>query len=395
MNPLRVAFVARRFWPLAGGPESTLARLVCNLPPEEATATVVTGGWGNWPEHIEFNGVPVVRLSGASTVLWGGYKYTRSLSRWLKQSRDAFDIICVSELKHEAQAVLSAARHFKLPVVLRAERGGLEGDCHWQLDAHFGQRIKRSCFAADAVIAPNRAIEEELIAAGYPRQRIHLCQTGVGLFPERTLQKQQAARNALADANPALMLPSGALVGLFMGTITAAKQLDFLVDAWEQMLPQFPQAYLWIAGDGPERDALARLVSRKKLSGRIVLPGTFDDVSDLLMAADVVVQPTTEAGLSTSLLEAMAAGLPVVANDTPGHRDAVVPDQTGLLVPAGDDLAWQHALSKLWQLAELRERLGQAGRQRVAESFTLEQMTRAHLELFASLARPTLEHIGL
>ncbi len=394
MTPLRVAFVTRRFWPYAGGPEVTVARLVRELTADDFQATVVTGGSPAWPDRIEYNGAPVIRLSAASIALWGG-SYTRALSRWLKQNRRDFDVVCVSELKHEAQAVLAVARQSKLAVALRAERGGMDGDCHWQLNAHFGQRIKRSCFAADAVIAPNRAVEQELIAAGYPRQRIQLCQTGVPRLPQRTPEKQQAARRALADANSTLLLPDGALVGVFLGTITAAKQLEFLVSTWEQMLSQQANAYLWIVGDGPYRDELARRIAQRRLTGRMVLPGTFDDVSDILMAADVLLQPSSDAGLSTAILEAMAAGLPVVASDTPGHREAVIPDETGLLPVAGQADLWQQALGALWQSAPLRQRLGEAARQRAATCFSLEQMTLAHRTLFDRLARPSLEHIGL
>jgi glycosyltransferase involved in cell wall biosynthesis len=118
------------------------------------------------------------------------------------------------------------------------------------------------------------------------------------------------------------------------------------------------------------------------------LSGPRRDVPDLLARSDVFALASRSEGGPISILEAMAAGLPVVASDVGGVRELVADGATGLLVPAGDPDALAAALQRLRADPELRRRLGAAGRERVAERFTLSALRTAHLELYArELAR--------
>jgi glycosyltransferase involved in cell wall biosynthesis len=146
-----------------------------------------------------------------------------------------------------------------------------------------------------------------------------------------------------------------------------------------------------IVGDGPDRPALEGELRRLGLEGRVRLAGERHDVRDLLAAADVFVLSSRSEGLPVSVLEAMAAGLPVVASRVGGLPELVAEDETGLLASPGDAEDLAGALGRLVFDRELRQRLGAAGRTRAETEFDPDAFRRAHVALYAEeLARRSL-----
>ncbi len=146
-----------------------------------------------------------------------------------------------------------------------------------------------------------------------------------------------------------------------------------------------------IVGDGPERGRLEEEISAMGLSGRVRLAGERNDVVNLLATGDAFVLPTASEGLPVSLLEAMAAGLPVVASRVGGVPEVVVEGKTGLLVDPGDPDQLARALERVVVDRSLRCRLGAAGRARAEQNFDLDPFRRAHVELYSrELARRRL-----
>jgi glycosyltransferase involved in cell wall biosynthesis len=137
-----------------------------------------------------------------------------------------------------------------------------------------------------------------------------------------------------------------------------------------------------IVGDGPERPALEAEIRAAGLLQRVELAGERRDVPQLLEDADVFVLSSRSEGAPLSILEAMAAGLPVVASAVGGVPEIVDDGTTGLLVPPGDAGALAAALERLLADPALRSRLGGAGWERVRERFDLAQLRRSHLELY-------------
>jgi glycosyltransferase involved in cell wall biosynthesis len=137
-----------------------------------------------------------------------------------------------------------------------------------------------------------------------------------------------------------------------------------------------------LVGDGPDRAAVERELERLGLGGRVRLQGTRDDVPELLASSHVFVLSSQSEALPVSVLEAMAAGLPVVATRVGGVPELVVDGETGLLVPAGDSPGLAAALQRMVDDPALRARLGAAGRARVEKHFRLDMFLEAHLDLY-------------
>ena len=381
---MRLVLVSRRFWPLMGGAEAAVANLAAEFRRQGARPTVVTARWNpRWPAEIVHRGAPVVRLPNPATRFWGTLRYMAALRRYLRERQGEIDAVYVSMLKHDAYVALGALRGTGVPVVLRAEGSGATGDFHWQQTANFGRIIRRRCRHADAFVAISRAIREDFLAAGFPAERIYEIPNGVSIPPPRTSARRLAARTALAEANPELQLDAAAPLVVYTGRLHEGKGLYDLLEAWKMVVPSHPQGRLWLVGEGPQGAALCEAIGARGLAASIRLPGAFDTVEDVLEAADVFVLPSYAEGMSNSLLEAMAAGLPVIASDIPANAAVVEHERHGLLVPPRDPPRLAAALRRIVERPDAAAaQFGAAARRRVEEEFSLERVARRHLELF-------------
>lgn len=160
-----------------------------------------------------------------------------------------------------------------------------------------------------------------------------------------------------------------------LGTVARfdpVKRLDALVGAVRSL--NRPGVGLLLVGGGPEGARLRGLAAAARLDGRVSFPGWVDDPARVYPALDLYVSTSRKEGLPYAVLEAMGAGLAVVATDVPGHRDVVRHGETGLLVPAGDVPALAAAIGALMDDPARRRRLGQAGRTRVRQEFDVGAM---------------------
>jgi glycosyltransferase involved in cell wall biosynthesis len=171
-----------------------------------------------------------------------------------------------------------------------------------------------------------------------------------------------------------------------VGRLAAPKDPLTLVRALARVHEPFTAR---IVGEGPDRPAVEAAIREAGLVDTVELMGDRGDVPQLLADSDVFVLSSRSEGAPLSILEAMAAGLPVVASAVGGVPELVEDGVTGVLVPPEDPAALAAALVRLLADRELRRRLGCAGRERVRDRFDLRSSRRAHLDLYArALARP-------
>jgi glycosyltransferase involved in cell wall biosynthesis len=177
-----------------------------------------------------------------------------------------------------------------------------------------------------------------------------------------------------------------------VGRLKAPKDFLTLIRAFAA-LPEGSFEAL-IVGDGPDRAVVVAEIRRLGLDGRVRLVGERDDVPKLLADSDVFVLSSRSEGLPVSVLEAMAAELPVVASGVGGLAELVVDGETGILVPPGDAPALAAALGRLIEGRDQRRRLGAAGHARAQRLFDLAAFRSAHVELYdreLGLARAVAE----
>jgi glycosyltransferase involved in cell wall biosynthesis len=167
-----------------------------------------------------------------------------------------------------------------------------------------------------------------------------------------------------------------------VGRLAWPKDYETLIRAFATL---GPGAVLSVVGDGPLRPEIERELDVKGLTDRVTLVGEVDDVRARLADADIFVLASRSEGMPMSILEAMAAGLPVVASSVGGVPEVVVDGQSGFLVAPShpDELA--DRLRRLTEDERLRRAFGAAGRARVEERFALAASQRAHLQLYDSL----------
>jgi glycosyltransferase involved in cell wall biosynthesis len=170
--------------------------------------------------------------------------------------------------------------------------------------------------------------------------------------------------------------------------LTVARLVDqkghhYLLDA----ACQVPDVMFLIVGDGPEKAALQDQVCRLKLTDRVLFFGFQSNIPNWLGACDVFVLPSLYEGLPISILEAMAAGKPVIATDIPGNRETVIHGISGLLVPPQNASALATALRSVLINPFMGRRMGEAGREIVSQKFSIKAMVQQVTEVYVECLR--------
>ena len=175
-----------------------------------------------------------------------------------------------------------------------------------------------------------------------------------------------------------------ALVIVHVGRFVELKNHALLLRAFAQLRGEQP-LYLWLVGDGELRGAMEQLARELGVAARVRFWGVRSDVADILNAADVFTLPSKYEGNPMSVMEAMAAGLPVVATAVGGVPELVLQGATGLLVPNENEQALFQALQTLIAAPDLRATMAAQARQVALERFDARQMTHAYESLYESI----------
>jgi glycosyltransferase involved in cell wall biosynthesis len=215
-----------------------------------------------------------------------------------------------------------------------------------------------------------------------------------GVDPRRIETIRPGAPRAVPALGPrsewlaALGLPADAKVIAVAGQLTRRKNLDEAIWCYELVRVLHEHARMLVIGDGPDRARLESFAEQVSEPGCVRFLGYRTDMSELLLHADVFWQLDASSATPLSLIEATAAGVPVVASDTPAHRAAVSSDRTGLLVPSGSRSEVARATDELFANPERAERFGAAAANFIAEHWSLDAALSSYERLYDRLLAP-------
>ncbi|HMH50447.1 MAG TPA: glycosyltransferase [Candidatus Acidoferrum sp.] len=227
---------------------------------------------------------------------------------------------------------------------------------------------------ADRVVVMSERMRREYEAAGVGASRLRVVHNAI--LPGVTVPRPQDT----AERGPALSV---------VGRLSAEKGVDVALEAMAVIAAQHPTARLHIAGDGPDRASLTRLASRLGIGDCVVWHGHVEDVASIYRQSTLLIIPSRSEGLPNVALEAMAAGVPVVATDVGGLGELITSGQTGVLIPPEDPSALARAIRQLLDRADERRRLASAAHAYAIERFSLTARVAAFHGLYTELLLPS------
>jgi glycosyltransferase involved in cell wall biosynthesis len=236
-----------------------------------------------------------------------------------------------------------------------------------RLGGYYDLKYYRGC---DHLVGNTRDIVANLIARGWPADRAHYLPNFVDATPG-----EPAPREALGA-------PADAPLALALGRLHESKAFDVLLAA----VALVPLLHLWLAGAGDLAAALKRQARALGIADRVRFLGWREDVAGLLAAADMVVVPSRREPLGNVVIEAWAAGRPVIAAASVGPRALIADGDNGLLVPVDDASALAAALARAAADGALRRRLAAAGRAAYEAEFTERAVVARYQDFFARVA---------
>jgi sugar transferase (PEP-CTERM/EpsH1 system associated) len=271
-----------------------------------------------------------------------------------------------------------AARLAGVPRVIHGEHGREVSDPHGR-DPRRNRLRRLLAPLVTRFVTVSLNLQEWLVGSvGIPRRKVLTIHNGVDTARFSDEGREEARR--------ALGLPPELIVVGTVGRLDPVKDQVGLLEAFARIAGQRPAAALLIVGDGPCRKELEACAGRPELARRVHLLGERADVPRVLKTLDLYVLPSIAEGISNTILEAMATGLPVVATRTGGNPELVEDGVTGALVPVGDREALAQAILSYANDLHLRVLHGKAGRQRAVDQFALDGMVGRYRDLYRSVA---------
>jgi len=244
----------------------------------------------------------------------------------------------------------------------------------WTLGLH-----ARAFRTADAVVANSqRVMEFTRDLYGVDESRFRIIPNGIDLPKVADARERAAVRRELGVPDNAVAIGS-------VGRLAPEKNPSMLLEVMATLAARgasLPPMTLVLVGEGPERQTLARLAARPELANCVVLAGARADVPRVLGAFDLFVTASSTEGMPNAVMEAMAAGLPVVATRVGGTGEVMREEVEGFLVEAGDAAAMARRVATLVEEPETRLRLGAAGRARIERDFGVAAMVERTTALY-------------
>jgi glycosyltransferase involved in cell wall biosynthesis len=356
MTRVPVAIFLSSFDP--GGTERQMIELIRRLDRQRFDVHVACfHRRGAWRSRAEEHAASVAEFPIRSFRHAHTLAEARRFARWCRDH--AIAVVHTSDLYANIFG-LPAAAMAGVPVRIGNRRELTIGKSAGQLAL---QRAAYGC--AHVVVANSQAAAARLVRERVPMARVHVVPNGIALDAYASRPPDRPIRRIVTVAN-----------------LRPEKGHDTLIAAMPSVLRRRPELEFVFAGGGPCRERLEGLARTTGVADRVRFVGHAEDVAGLLASSDLFVLPSRSEAFPNSVLEAMAAGLPVVATRVGGITELVEHQRTGVLVPPDDERALSFALLDLVQWPAHAARLGEAARSTVASRYSFDQMVSAFERIY-------------
>jgi len=381
-RPIRIVRVIARL--NIGGPALHTILLTAGLDRTRFTTTLITGVVG----HAEGDFTPEARARGVEPVV------IPELGRAIRTGRDLRALVKLVRIFRQLQPDIVHTHTAKAGALGRvaAWLAGVPVKIHTfhghVLEGYFSPAVTRMFVEAERTLA---RMTDRLVTVS-PRLRTQLLAMGIGR-PEQVevvplgldLARFGRARPESPTLRPSLGLSAETPLLGIVGRLVPIKDHTTLFQAMARLQPNGSPAHLVVVGDGEERPRLEGLAGRLGLGERIHFLGWRADLETILKELDVVICASRNEGTPVALIEAMAAGVPVLSTDVGGVADLVAHGETGWLVPPSDPPSMARAIRQLLGDEALRARLAAAGRAVALERHGVEGLIRRVEALYTAL----------
>jgi len=354
-----------------GGTERLVIEIVKSLSDRVDSSVCCLDEPGAWASQLTDRGIPVTSLSRTP-----GFqpKLAVRLARLMRSQ--GIDVVHCHHYSPYVYGLLAAviARGVQLVFTEHGKLSNAGPSSKRRLVNPVLSRLPGRLFAVSA------DLRHHMIAEGFPARCVDVLYNGIDPGERPTAAQRHAARQSLG-------VPEDAFVIGAAGRLDPVKNLRLLLQAHTLLRAKMPHARTVIVGDGAEREPLETLARELGIADSVVFAGYRPNVRALMAAFDVYVNCSTYEGASLTILEAMAAALPVVATPVGGNPELVIDRETGWLVH-GRAVAMTEALTALALDAKLRRLMGDAGRWRVAKHFSIQRMVEQYASAYLGSRKP-------
>jgi len=379
----KIIFVIRYFYPYIGGLEKQALNLAAVLRQRGINVSVVTSRFfPDWPLEDVIKGVPVCRLPSPRIKLIGAIIFLVFLSRYLLKNRNHFDMVHAFQVGYSSALTILLCSIFAKPTILNLAGSGKGGDVRRHRKTPWGRVFLSLCSFASRIVVLNREMITELQSINYHSQNTVYIPNGVDLSIYHEADERESLRKQMGIGKEKVIL--------YTGRLSPEKGVDFLIHAYGSLSLDMPTK-VYIIGTGRDLSRLQKLVRYYNMEHKIILLPAVDDIVPYLQIADVFVMPSLYEGLSNSILEAMACGIPVIATRVSGNAEVIEDGVTGILVDRTDYHNLSQALTELLEHPDKARELGLKAKQTVREKYDLQIVAEQYLNLYTTVTEKSTQ----